>query len=76
MIDYTRLTPQQLAAAKNKEQNDVVRSIYHKEGLEDGKREEKKDVALNAINEGLNDSLIVKLTGLTIEQVQQIRDSR
>jgi hypothetical protein len=69
LIDFTNLTPQQLAEAKNKEQNAVVKSIYHAEGRQD----EKADIALNAIHRGFDDELIAELTGLSIEKIQEIR---
>ena len=69
LIDFTKFTPKQLADAKNMEQNEVVKSIYREEGLQDA----KKDVAENAIREGFDDGIIAKLTGLPIEKIQQIR---
>ena len=77
LIDFTKLTPQQLAEAKNKEQNAIVKSIYHEEGREEGREEGKleqaKIMAINAIQEGLTDSIIAKLTGLTLEAIQELR---
>lgn len=77
LIDFTSFTPQQLAEAKNKEQNAVVRSIYHEEGKIEGKLEGKIEgkieTALNAIKEGFDDSTVAKITGLSIEKIQEIR---
>jgi hypothetical protein len=63
--DYTKLTPQQLTAAKNKEQSEVVLSIYRQEA--------KQDMAINAINMGFDNILISELTGLTLEEILYIR---
>jgi predicted transposase/invertase (TIGR01784 family) len=81
LIDFTKLTPQQLMEAKNKEQNAVVKSIYHEEGRIEGVKEGKiegkielsKTVALNALNKGLSDDLIAEITGLSVEEIREIR---
>ncbi len=73
LIDFTKMTPQQLTEAKNKEQNEVVKSIYHEEGRLDGKIEQTKVVVINAIKEGLDDLFISKLTGLPVVEIKQIR---
>ena len=65
LIDFTKMTPQQLAEAKNKEQNAVVKSIYR----------EERDVEIiqNAIKEGFDDATIAKLTGLPVEKIEELR---
>ena len=77
LIDFTKFTPQQLAAAKNTEQNEVVKSIYKEEGRQEGRKEgrqdEKVEIAKNLINEGFEDRIIVKSTGLIIEIIQDLR---
>jgi PD-(D/E)XK nuclease family transposase len=65
LIDFTKLTPQQLADTKNKEQNSIVKSIY--------RQEVQAEVVINAINAGLENNMIAQLTGLPIEEIQQIR---
>jgi hypothetical protein len=65
LIDFTKLTPQQLADTKNKEQNAVVKSIY--------RQEVQAEVVVNAINAGLENEIIAQLTGLPLEDIQQIR---
>ena len=54
-----------------------MKSIYHEEGREEGREEGKleqaKIMAINAIQEGLTDSIIAKLTGLTLEAIQELR---
>jgi PD-(D/E)XK nuclease family transposase len=79
LIDFTKFTPKELADAKNLEQNMVVRSIYREEGFQDGVKDgvkvQAKITATTAIQEGFDDSIIVKLTGLTVEEIQEIRKS-
>ena len=63
LIDYTKFTPKQLADIKNKEQNEVVKSIYMQEGMEkgiqDGKREQAVIIIKNAIDQGFDDNIIL-----------------
>ena len=59
------MTPYQLAEAKNKEQNAVVKSMY--------KEERDVEIIENAISKGFDDSIIAELTGLSLEKIQQIR---
>jgi hypothetical protein len=68
LIDFTKLTPHQLAEAKNKEQNAVVKSMY--------KEERDVEIIENAISKGFEDSIIAELTGLSLEKIQQIRGDR
>jgi PD-(D/E)XK nuclease family transposase len=87
LIDFTKFTPKELADAKNLEQNMVVRSIYREEGFQDGVKDGKVEgkiegkheqavlMATTAIQEGFDDSIIAKLTGLTVEEIQEIRKS-
>lgn len=46
------------------------------EGRAEGREEEKKDVAEKMIKEGMDDSLISKITGLSMEQIEKIREKR
>jgi predicted transposase/invertase (TIGR01784 family) len=43
------------------------------EGREEGREEEKVGVAEKAIIEGFDDQVIQKLTGLSIEQIDELR---
>ena len=42
------------------------------EGKEEGREEEKKQIALNMLKEGLNIDLISKITGLSGDEVGQL----
>ena len=70
LIEFKKLTPYQLTEAKNKEQNLIVRSIYH----EEGKVDQANDTAIVAIKKGFDNNLVAELTGLTVEQIQKIRN--
>ena len=45
-----------------------------KEGIEEGKKKKAIEIAKEAINMGLEDEKIIKLTGLTIEEVRILRE--
>jgi predicted transposase/invertase (TIGR01784 family) len=42
-------------------------------GLEKGKLEEKLEIAQNAIKKGFDNQTIAELTGLAIEQIEELR---
>lgn len=52
-------------------------SIYSAErkGREEGKKEGKEEVAQNLILDGLDDELISKYTGLSLEEIQELRNN-
>ena len=43
------------------------------EGIQKGALKEKEAMAINALHEGLNVDLIVKLTSLSVEQIQSLK---
>ncbi|MBQ3670724.1 MAG: hypothetical protein II921_04520, partial [Treponema sp.] len=45
------------------------------EGLSEGARQKAVENAKNAILQGLNDELISKITGLSVEEVANLRNS-
>jgi len=65
LIDFENLTPQQRRESKDKEQNEVVKSIYRQEGV--------VNVAKKAILKGFDDATIQELTGLSLEQIEALR---
>ena len=44
-----------------------------KKGVEKGKGEEKNQIALNCLNEGMPIDVIIKLTGLTKQQIEKLK---
>jgi hypothetical protein len=65
LISFDNLSPEERTKAKNKE---AARIVLTKERMA-----EKIEIAKNAILEGANNAFIAKITGLTIEQVAQLR---
>jgi len=52
---------------------DTAREEGLKEGVEKGKEEEKNKIALNCLNEGMPIDVIIKLTGLTKQQIEKLK---
>jgi predicted transposase/invertase (TIGR01784 family) len=44
-------------------------------GIEQGKEQERKSIALNLLRKSISLETIAEVTGLTIEQLQQLRSS-
>lgn len=65
LIDYEKLTPQQRKAAKDNEQEEVVRSIYLKE--------KTTKIAKELLALGVDISIIHKSTELSIEEIEKLR---
>ena len=77
LIDFHKLNPQELEQAKNKEQGEVVKSMYKEEGrLEghlEGELKARKKMVLKCIAKGLDNNTIADLTGLTEIEVEELR---
>lgn len=53
----------------------TVLAVERKEGREEGKIEERKAIALEMLNEGLSDEMILKLSKLTAEELAELKAS-
>ncbi|MEY4938181.1 MAG: hypothetical protein RIS64_4542, partial [Bacteroidota bacterium] len=53
LIDFEYFTPQELTAAKNKEQSEVVRSMYIAEGEAKGEAKGRTETVLKGIQKAL-----------------------
>jgi len=51
-----------------------IKKTYHAKGKIEGKTEEKIEIAKNGIKEGLSLDLIVKLTGLSLQEIQKLQN--
>jgi predicted transposase/invertase (TIGR01784 family) len=49
--------------------------LGHTQGLSQGKQQEKIEIAKLSLNQGLNESVIALITGLSIEEVKKLKDS-
>jgi len=47
---------------------------YYKDGQQDGKLSEKRNLAINALKEGLDITLIIKLTNLSYQEVEGLKE--
>lgn len=70
LIDYERLSPEEMRETKNRNAAESAKVAY-KEYYE---RKRNIEVAKNAIVEGASDSFVAKITGLTLEQIQKLRN--
>ena len=88
--DFTRIIEQKVARAKKnagwrkyymtwdqeiKHQRHMAFDEGKAEGLSEGARQKAVENAKNAILQGLNDELISKITGLSVEEVANLRNS-
>jgi hypothetical protein len=69
LIDFENLTPEERAEAKNKEAGKIVLNIERAAG----KQERNIEIAKKAIKKGFDNETITDLTGLTTEQIQELR---
>jgi len=69
LISFENLTPEERTQSKNKE---AARITLMKEG-EYARREEKSEIAKNLISLGVDATIIAKATGLTIQQIEELK---
>ena len=72
IIDYDKIDPVTLQKMKENESRKSLIKLIEREG----KREEQIKLTKNCINEGLPNELISKLTGLSFEAIQKIRNEK
>lgn len=70
LIEYEHLSPEELTESKNRHAAESSKAIYE----EIARQKEKIEIAKSAILEGFNNQIIAKLTGLTLEEVQELRN--
>ena len=70
LIDYQHLSPEELTESKNQHATQSTKAIY--EDIAAKKR--AIQIAQNAILEGANDVFIAKITDLTLEEIQELRN--
>jgi predicted transposase/invertase (TIGR01784 family) len=69
LIEYDRLTPEQMHRMKVDSQRKVVRQMDRDEGRKEGKIETAK----NMLKKGFEIDLIVELTGLNRKEIEKLR---
>ena len=77
LMDYTKLSPVQLREAKEKEQGEIVKSIYmaegRQEGIKEGELKRNIEIAEKLILKGVLNEAIAELTGLNDEEIERLR---
>jgi hypothetical protein len=74
LIEYETLDPKILAEMKITESKKAMLSIIENEGIEAGMKKGKIDSSKNAIQVGCSNELIKVITGLTEEQIIELRE--
>lgn len=72
IIDFAQLTPEEMRETKNSNAAESAKEIYEKEA----KFQEKVEIAKKFISVGLDNNTIAKGTGLTPEQIEQLRHEK
>ena len=83
LIDYEQLTPEEVRESKNRSAAESAKRAYE-EAEENAKRvaveaaqlQKQIEMAKNGILKGYNNQIIADLTGLTIEQIEQLRNEK
>jgi predicted HTH domain antitoxin len=73
--DLKRSFRDELEAYEREQQMPYVTSIEQM-GIEQGKEQERQTIALNMLQENISLETIARITGLTIEQLQQLQSDR
>ena len=68
----------ELAEAQERAELDRNTELYlaKEEGLEEGRKEEKKSVARNLLEQGVDIEIIINATNLTVEEIENIKESK
>jgi predicted transposase/invertase (TIGR01784 family) len=72
LIEYDRLSPEQLHQMKVDAQRKVVRKIDEDKAREEGREEGKIETAKNMLKKGFEIDLIVELTGLKPKEIEKL----
>ena len=60
----------------NKWDIDIATNKGIEQGIEQGRKEEKMEIAKNLLNTNLSDEDIAKATGLSIEEIMQLKEGK
>jgi predicted transposase/invertase (TIGR01784 family) len=72
LIEEDNLTPEEREAAKIAAATEKTLSLYEEKGKKEGRIEEKLETAQKMKAEGFNIEMIVKMTGLKADVINQI----
>jgi len=72
LIDYEQLSPEERAESKNRNAAESAKKLYE----QDAKQQEKVEIARNFITLNLDNATIAKGTGLTVEHIEQLRNTK
>jgi predicted transposase/invertase (TIGR01784 family) len=72
LIEYDRLTPEQMHQMKVDAQRKVVRELDQEKARKEGAEEERIKMAKKCLSEGLAKELISTLTGFSLEEIETL----
>jgi predicted transposase/invertase (TIGR01784 family) len=72
LIEYDRLTPEQLHRMKVDAQRKVVRELDREEGVKKGREERNKEIAKKMKDKGTGIEIISDITGLSKEEIEEL----
>ncbi|MCZ6678881.1 MAG: hypothetical protein O7E52_16740 [Candidatus Poribacteria bacterium] len=75
-IEMDNISPEELRQIKDESVwEDALREDFE-EGLQEGRRQEKAQISLSLLREGMDVALIARTTGLNREEIEQLRRAR
>ena len=72
LIDYEKLSPEELRESKNRNAAESAKQAYALAA----KRDKQIEIAKNAIKKGFDNETIADITGLSVEQIQELRNEK
>jgi hypothetical protein len=72
IIDFERLTPEEMRETKNSNAAESAKEIYEREA----KHQRNIEIAKNAIKKGFDNLTVSELTSLNVEQIEQLRNEK
>jgi hypothetical protein len=76
LISFENLTPEERMQAKNKEAGRIAATKIEMAAESKGKNEATLKIAQNMLDLGLANELISAATGLTLAQIQELREEK
>ena len=72
LIDHEKLSPEELRESKNRNAAESAKEAYELAA----ELRKQIEIAKNAINKGANNEFIADITGLTVEQIEELRTQK
>ena len=73
IVSYEQISPEEWDQSKIEAGKRKVLEIEYEQGMEEGKKRREIEIAENALAQGFDNETIAKLTGLTNEEIENLR---